>query len=256
MQRYFNKIGEYFKKLYSKPLKFAIFILLVILIISMLVIIFELVMIFDSVDDVKASAYSAKGSVEAVRVAAKTAQENKVASELLLKNTNEIMMTIYFGTADLGEKKEAKSFTAFSILFEGKFYIITAGHCVEYDGEKYSNFRFRANNSSIWITPELLDYKNDYLNNNDYAVFYNGPPVSRGLIPAAQGEDMSPEYILGNLERGLNFIKQYSDAIEGESGSPVLNSNCHVIGVIIKSDASYTPIQTIMEALYSLEDIN
>ena len=36
---------------------------------------------------------------------------------------------------------------------------------------------------------------------------------------------------------------------KGESGSPVLNKNCHVIGVMIKKDDEFTPIGTILKAL-------
>ena len=256
MRQYFYNICKFFRKLYSKPFKFAIFILLIALTVALLVISFEMVMISDRANDLKIYAFQAKDSIKAAGIDTARVIKDKSTAELLLKNTNEIMMTVYFGTADLGEKKEVKNFTAFSMIFEDKFYIITAGHCIEYDGEKYSNFKFRANNSNIWIKPKLLDYKNDSTNNNDYAIFYNGPPVSRGLIPAKKGEDLSPQYVLGNLERGLNFIKQYNSAIEGESGSPILNSSCHVSGVIIKSDGSYTPVQTIIEALYGIEDIN
>lgn len=175
------------------------------------------------------------------------------SAELLLNNTNRILSTVYFGTADIGERKEAKDFTAFSMIHDDKFYIITAGHCVEMDGEKYSNFKFKANKGKNWITPVLLDYKSDYINNLDYAIFYSDRLVSTGLIAAKPGEDMKPQYVLGNLERGLNLVKKYSEAKEGESGSPVLNSSCHVIGLMIKKGGTYTPIGVVLEALMALK---
>jgi hypothetical protein len=170
-------------------------------------------------------------------------------SELLLSNMNKIISTIYFGTADSDVRKEAKDFTGFAMMYKEKYYIITAGHCVEFEGKKYKNFKFRANKTVDWIKPVLLDFKNDYEKNIDYAIFYLPNKVELGLIPAADGEEITPQYVLGNLERGLNLVKRYKDAIEGESGSPVLNSKCHVIGIIIKKDAAYTPIKVVLEAL-------
>ena len=129
-----------------------------------------------------------------------------------------------------------------------RFYIITAGHCVEIDDIKYKNFKFKSNSRFNWIYPDLLDYKNDYQNNNDYAIFYD-TNVSMGLIPAESNEDLTPQYVLGNIDRNLNIIKRYKDAKEGESGSPILNSKCHVIGVMIKKGGGFTPIQIVLEIL-------
>ena len=174
------------------------------------------------------------------------------SAELLLSNANQILSTVYFGTADKGEVKEIKNFTAFAMKHNDKFYLITAGHCVELDGEKYENFKFKSNKSNSWVMPELLDYKSDYKNNLDYAIFYLGNPMNTGLLPAKPGEDMRPRYILGNLERGLNLVKIYNSTIEGESGSPILNSSCHVIGLVIKSDGTFTPIEVVLDALDKL----
>lgn len=174
------------------------------------------------------------------------------SAELLLNNANKILSTVYYGTADMGEIEEVKNFTAFSMKYSDKFYLITAGHCVEMDGEKYENFKFKSNESKSWVMPELLDYKSDYKNNLDYAIFYLGNPMNTGLLPAKPGEDMRPRYILGNLERGLNLVKTYNSTIEGESGSPILNSSCHVIGLIIKNDGTFTPIEVVLDALDKL----
>ena len=63
---------------------------------------------------------------------------------------------------------------------------------------------------------------------------------------------MEPRYVLGNIERKLNFFKEFDTAREGESGSPILNSSCHVIGLIIKSDGTFTPIEVVLDALDKL----
>jgi hypothetical protein len=87
---------------------------------------------------------------------------NKISSaELLLNNTNLILKTVYFGTADTEEREESKDFTAFSMIYKDKFYIITAGHCVEMDEIKYKNFKFKSNLRFNWIYPDLISYKNE-----------------------------------------------------------------------------------------------
>jgi V8-like Glu-specific endopeptidase len=194
------------------------------------------------------------GEVSGMSDAIERRISEKSSAELLLNNTNRILSTVYFGTADVGEKKEAKDFTAFSMLYNEKFYIITAGHCVEMDGEKYSNFKFKSNKTGNWIAPALMNYKSNYENNEDYAIFYSDRQVTMGLIPAGPAEDMAPQYVLGNLERGLNLVKRYNDAKEGESGSPILNSNCHVIGIMIKKGGTFTPIEIVLDALADLQN--
>ena len=174
------------------------------------------------------------------------------SAEILLNNTNRILSTVYFGTADTDERKEAKDFTAFSIIYKDRFYLITAGHCIEFENIKYKNFKFMANNGKTWVAPELLAYENDYTNNKDYAVFYKENLITTGLYPAVKDGDQTPQYVLGNIERDLNLIKKYKDARQGESGSPVINSKCHVVGIMIKKDGSYTPIQEVLDAIDKL----
>jgi hypothetical protein len=174
-------------------------------------------------------------------------------SELLLSNMNRILSTVYYGTADNDILEEAKDFTAFTIMYKKKYFLITAGHCIEFKGEHYKNFKFKANNTTDWINLNLVDYKSDYENNIDYAIFYFPNRIRTGLIPATPEEELTPQYVLGNLERGLNIVKRYKDAKKGESGSPILNSKCHVIGIMIKKDGTYTPIQVVLEALDTIK---
>ena len=171
------------------------------------------------------------------------------SAELLMNNTNLILSTVYFGTADTDTLEEVKDFTAFSLMYKDEYYVITAGHCIEMDGEKYKNFKFKANDKDHFITLELLDYESDYSNNADYAIFYDPHIIRTGLYPAGPEEDQTPQYVLGNIEKDLNLVKRYSDAEVGESGSPVLNSKCHVVGIMIKKGGAYTPIGVILEAL-------
>ncbi len=137
-------------------------------------------------------------------------------------------------------------------MYKDKYYVITADHCIEMDGKKYKNFKFKANNKNYYISLKLIDYESDYNNNIDYAIFYHPYIIRRGLYPAGPDEDQTPQYVLGNIERNLNLVKRYHDAKEGESGSPVLNANCHVGGIVIKKNGEYTPISEVLKAIESI----
>ncbi|MHB1346414.1 MAG: hypothetical protein ACYCXK_02880 [Candidatus Humimicrobiaceae bacterium] len=168
----------------------------------------------------------------------------------LLDNLNSISLkTIYFGKAENEGIGSGHFFTAFSLFYKEKFYLITAGHSIELDGEKYKNFQFKPNNRDMWISPKLLYYKNDIDNNKDFAILED--PFNRnGLYPA--DKNLTPEYIFGNTSRGVNIVKIYNkgvSAIFGESGSPVLNSECQVVGVLIKNKGEYTEIENVLAAL-------
>jgi hypothetical protein len=167
----------------------------------------------------------------------------------LLNNINNIAFdTIYYGYAAT-EQGKGHSFTAFSLYYNGQYYIITAGHNVENNGLKYKDFVFKRSDKNIEIRPKLLFYENDYKNNKDYAVFYD-EKVMKGLKPAEN--DRTPAFVAGSIEKKANIIKKYdvsAVATEGESGSPVLNKECRVIGILIKSRMEYTDLAIVLQAL-------
>ena len=243
-----NKFNNY-KKCLLKPKFLIIFVVVVLLLAGSLVIFFSLKNV---IAQYKGYNNNLENISENLIILNKNLNQKTLklkSAELLINNTNAILSTIYYGTADAEESESAKDFTAFSLIYKEKFFLITAGHCIEMDGEKYKNFRFKSNNKSYFITPKLIDYNSDYTNNIDYAIFYDPNLIRSGLYPAADNEDKTPLYILGNLERDLNFIKNYSNARKGESGSPVLNSNCHVVGILIKNSGTFTPISVLLDAL-------
>jgi len=179
-------------------------------------------------------------------------QEQKLHDdEILKRNINKLLLTVYYGTAVPEGGGQEKDFTAFSMFYRDEYYLITAGHCVEYDGIKYTDFKFISNRNDFWITPHLAYYEADYENNRDFAIF-NYRYIKIGLLPTE--DDLEPRYVLGNMQRKLNFIKEFDSAIEGESGSPVLNSGCRLIGIVIKKNSDYTPISEVTGAIDDMLD--
>jgi hypothetical protein len=166
--------------------------------------------------------------------------------DILTRNLNRLMETVYYGSAvPVGEGRE-KNFTAFAMYYNESFYLITAGHCIEYDGIRYTDFGFKSNDRKSWIYPELLYYEADYETNRDFAIFIH-PSITQGLI--IEEDETEPRYVLGNIERKLNFFKEFDSAREGESGSPILSRGCKLVGIVIKNTTDYTPISEVTNAI-------
>ena len=166
--------------------------------------------------------------------------------DVLTGNLNKLVTTVYYGSATPETEGREKNFTAFSMFYKDNFYLITAGHCIEYEGIKYTDFKFKSNTSSQWIYPELLYYEADYMNNRDYGIFTLSH-LRTGLV--VDDGDTEPRYVLGNFERKLNFFKEFDHAKEGESGSPILSSGCKLVGIVIKNNTDYTPISEVTRTI-------
>ncbi|MDD5621783.1 MAG: hypothetical protein PHQ09_01310 [Actinomycetota bacterium] len=222
--------------------KIIIILFVVILIIlSLLVIIRE-----KNLCDARNEIDSLKSALSDLEVKIVEKDEKLKNNNILINNSNILLSTVYYGTAEQIGEGPGKNFTAFSLFYKDKFYLITAGHCIEYEDLKYTNFKFKQNNSESFIYPILLDYNNDYRNNRDYAIF-RSYFIRNGLL--IYNEDKEPKYVLGNTEKKINFFKEFNTATEGESGSPILNSKCRLVGIVIKNNSQYTPIDTLTEAI-------
>jgi len=165
---------------------------------------------------------------------------------------DKLLSTVYYGYAEPVGEGDKKNFTAFGMFYKDDFYLITAGHCIEYNGIEYTNFKFKLNGSQTFLYPKLLDYSNDYKNNNDYAIFYHHFVRKGLLVYDKDKEDKEPKYVLGNTEGNINLFRKFNAAAEGESGSPILNSKCKLVGIVIKNNDQYTPIEAITEAIDKL----
>ncbi|MCK5568003.1 MAG: hypothetical protein KAI62_08815 [Actinomycetia bacterium] len=189
--------------------------------------------------------------IEIARLEEETEKQSGQLSDydILTGNLNKLLTTVYYGSATPETEGREKNFTAFSMFYKDDFYLITAGHCIEYGDIKYTDFKFKSNTSSQWIYPELLYYEADYMNNRDYGIF-TYPNLRTGLI--IDDEDTEPGYVLGNMERKLNFFKEFKQAKEGESGSPILSLGCKLVGIVIKNNTDYTPISVVTRTIDKL----
>lgn len=167
------------------------------------------------------------------------------AYSYLLNNLNSLLKNVYYGYAS-NDKYILDGFTAFSIYYKDKYYLITAGHCVE-SGEvgKMTSFKFKANFLDEWIYPKLLTYENDFYNDKDYAVFYSDK-ISDGFIKYSNNIE-GKKYILGSINNKLNVFREYSgNGIPGESGSPAININQEVVGIY---NNRFTNIQVVLNKI-------
>jgi hypothetical protein len=163
----------------------------------------------------------------------------------LLNNLNDLLSNVYYGYAE-NENWVQDGFTAFSMEYKGKYYLITAGHCVENEHGRFNGFRFKANFSDRWVYPELLAYGNVYAKEEDYAVFYSDK-VNSGLQVST--EFASEKFVLGISEQ--NALRRMGIAIPGESGSPIINLDGEVVKIVSGSFA-YTDINTVLKAIDAL----
>lgn len=165
----------------------------------------------------------------------------------LIGNLNNLLKDVYYGWAS-NSKWILDGFTAFTIIYNDKYYLITAGHCVEpKEYGKMANFKFKANFTDNWIYPKLLTYKNDVNYGNDYAIFYLDKINSGFNIGKIYGQNI----VLGNIDKKINVIRNVLDIpIQGESGSPVINVNGEVIGILT---GGLTNIDIVTKAIDNLE---
>lgn len=166
----------------------------------------------------------------------------------LLANINRLLQNVYIGSS--AKEGFGYTFTAFSIEYEGRYYIITAGHCVSDNYANEGTFKFKANFSENWIYPELINYKSEFWRLNDFAVFYSDD-IKAGLkVYNGQASQDNENYVLGSLDKGLSvFRKLGSSSKRGESGSPVINKNMEVVGIYVVYGYVYTPIKLVLEAI-------
>ena len=163
----------------------------------------------------------------------------------LLDDMNTLLSHAYIGASTA--EQSAYTFTAFSIEYKGNYYIVTAGHCVEDNYGQEGTFKFKANLSDEWVYPELMDYKAEFWNLDDYAVFFGGG--IKGGLPV--GDRKTPgKYLLGSTDKNLSIFRNLGDSSRrGESGSAVINEQMEAIGIYVVYGYVYTPIALALDAI-------
>ncbi len=139
----------------------------------------------------------------------------------LISNLNEYLNCVYYIKGS--NSNYINEGTAFSIKYNDKYYVISAGHLVENEYGKFSNFK--CNDISL----KLLAYENDFKMGNDYAIFYSDKIIDGFEI----GKFELPVYVLGYGK--LNTFREMEIGVQGESGSPIINLNGEVVGIMTGS---------------------
>ncbi len=180
--------------------------------------------------------------------------ENEVqAHDNFIANLNDYLKCVYSGFAS-NDNYESR-FTAFSIKYNDKFYLITAGHCVHYnynglDTGKYTYFKFMANFTNEYIYPELLIYDNDFIGNNDYAVFFT-KELTNGLNTNSLFNKMPSTYTLGCFKNNINVVKEYNaQDYDTESGCPIVNIDGEVVAIMT---GYFTDIDIVLNAIDNIK---
>ena len=167
----------------------------------------------------------------------------------LLNNINDLLKNVYIGSS--APEELAYTFTAFTISYKAKTYIITAGHCVADNYGKEGAFKFKANFSDNWLYPDLLGYKAEFYNLDDYGVFYADGMSGGFEISDKKTED---QFLLGSIDKGLSIVRNLGDSSRrGESGSPVINEDGEVIGIYVVYGLEFTPIQLVLNIIDKTE---
>ncbi len=178
---------------------------------------------------------------------------NKLVSEneaynYLIRNLNNLLRNIY---CVYGENSGGSIIaTGFSLYYKGKYYLITAGHVVNGGYGKFENLKFKANFSNEWVYPKLLTYENNRID-PDYAIFYSNK-ITDGFLSYSNNTD-GKKYILGSENVSFNSLKEFdNNAIDGESGSPIINLDQELIGTCIHQ-GDFTKINIILSAIDNLK---
>jgi len=161
----------------------------------------------------------------------------------LINNLNGYLSCVYSGWAD-EDVENGIEFTGFSILYNDKCYLITAGHTIEGENIKYYGHSFYINYE--WVYPELLAYE---LTEQvpDYAIFYSDK-VENGLD--INRINTHPTFMLGAGDLYLNAIRRFGPTQYGESGSPVIDLNGEVIGIDV---GFFQDIDDILDSIDNLQ---
>ena len=142
----------------------------------------------------------------------------------LINNLNGLYKNVYY----VYQKKPDGSSswgTGFSIEYNGKSYLITAGHVVDGEYGVFKNLGFKDYQGN-WIYPELITYGVTETV-PDYAIF-SSDKIDSGF--KVDRVETYPDFRLGYGVLNI-IIKDDSWGIDGECGSPMIDLDGEVIGI-------------------------
>ncbi len=175
-------------------------------------------------------------TVEDTEKIAELEEEISDYKELIL-NLDELRKCVYYVYGDNGSTWVEG--TGFSLLYEGKTYLVTAGHIIDGEWGIHKNLGFRDYRGN-WIYPKLLRHDNQSGIGKDYAIF---EATMENYLQADNNNDTGRFRI--TTEKIVDCRNQ---SIPGESGSPIIDNDGEVVGIVnITSFLYITKIQDIFE---------
>jgi len=166
--------------------------------------------------------------------------ENEIPN--LNKNINNVYLGISIDNFNIFR------FTAFSVEYKNNYYLITSGHSITDKNKVIENIKFISNNCDTYIYPELLYFENDLYGYRDFAIFSDNK-LSSGIVTDIGKDKLL--YVFGNKYLNINIIRSYySQTAQGESGSPIIDKDGEVVGIITTTNNEfYTPINLVIKEI-------
>lgn len=155
----------------------------------------------------------------------------------LLGNINELLNNVY--KIEASNDGYITGGTGFSIEYNGKYYLITAGHVIDNEYGLFKNAGFKVNGN--WVYPKLVAYDTGV--SGDYAIFYSDKVKQGFQINTGDSEGI----IYLNFNKKIKNM--YEMAEDGDSGSPVINSSGEAVGIRIYDTGFYTELKDIIQFL-------
>ena len=183
-----------------------------------------------------------------------TTISNEEKYEYILDNLDSLLENVYKGYVRFETVMFEDGFTAFSIEYNNEYFLITAGHCLEYYNEEITKLEFE----NI-ITGEIIDdakiLYSEYRGSRDFAIL-KSDKINSGLEVVKKYKKNTQLYTLGFSNGNIKSYKE--SVIAGESGSPVIDLDMKVNSMVIATYTDRTQNITvpILTVISKINDLN